>query len=494
MGLKQRLAAVKNGWPLPVKNSPPKKTMCKGIADTVAELDPEDALKNFQLQWEGQSTTILGESQTAKQSLVTALRRALKPLFHVPPNPDVDANLRRIAEGELVREESEDDGSEDLPGNAGEAETPAEREEERDDTESEGERYQGEEQEEEQERGTPLGNLRSSPPPQLLPEQQSVTIPRASRPRGNRRSARGGADRRERQRQNVSSGTQGRQEVAPDAMGQILQAIKGLSEKVNEIDQRTKGAEPGRADPERPGNIDWFSQLPARMGNGDELRGVRPVRQPRANPLRRGVRAERARPIEVLDRRRHGRSRRENRRRGGHRSDSSEEEDSEVGGADNEEFWELFREVPFKTPVLRVDELVGENMLRLALTNHPSVSAYVESIAWKERSRNKYEATKLARMMDFNIGELGIDCVRRMGSTEIAMRRLSALQVAERQGGWTLATHIDESVSGLLTARQQRHMLAAANLEQKMGLLGGGSAGVDDAYKGAVKKKAPGAE
>ena len=71
--------------------------------------------------------TILGESQ---QSLVTALRRALKPPFHVPPNPDVDANLRRIVEGELVREESENDASEDLPGNAGETETPAKREDE----------------------------------------------------------------------------------------------------------------------------------------------------------------------------------------------------------------------------------------------------------------------------------------------------------------------------------------------------------------------------
>ena len=60
-------------------------------------------------------------------------------------------------------------------------------------------------------------------------------------------------------------------------------------------------------------------------------------------------------------------------------------------------------------------------MLRLALTNHPSVSAYVESIAWKDRYRNRYEETKAARMMDFNIGEVGIDFVRRMNSTEIAM-------------------------------------------------------------------------
>ena len=157
----------------------------------------------------------------------------------------------------------------------------------------------------------------------------------------------------------MNGDTQGRQEVAPDAMGQILQAIKGLSEKADEIDKRTKGAEPGRADPERPGNIDWFSQLPARMGNGDELRVVQPVRQPRANPLKSRLRAERARSIQVLNGRRRGHSRRGSRRRGGHRSDSLEGEDSEVGGTDNEEFRELFREVPFKSPVLRLDELVG---------------------------------------------------------------------------------------------------------------------------------------
>lgn len=102
MVLKQRSGALKIGWPLPVKKSPPKKTICKGIADTVADLNPKDALKTFQLQRKRQSATILGESQKAKQSLVTAIQRALKPLFHVLLNPDVDTNLRRNAEGEPV--------------------------------------------------------------------------------------------------------------------------------------------------------------------------------------------------------------------------------------------------------------------------------------------------------------------------------------------------------------------------------------------------------
>ena len=141
--------------------------------------------------------------------------------------------------------------------------------------------------------------------------------------------------------------------------------------------------------------------------------------------------------------------------------------------------------------MLRTNELVCENMLRLASTNCPSVSVYVESIAWKEWSRNKYGATNLARMMDFNIGKLRIDCVRRMGSTEIAMGRLSDLQVTELLGGWKLATHIDESFSVLLTARQQRHMLAEANLEQKKGLLD--QVQQEYAYKGAVKKNTSGA-
>lgn len=127
----------------------------------------------------------------------------------------------------------------------------AEREDDGDDTELEEEGALGEEE-------ARLCNLRASPLPQPLSEREDVTLSRENRPRGNRKPARNRMDRKDGRRQNVSVGIRRRQQVTPKAMEQILQAIKVLSEKVDEIDQRSNGAEPGQADSESPGNIEYI--------------------------------------------------------------------------------------------------------------------------------------------------------------------------------------------------------------------------------------------
>jgi len=133
----------------------------------------------------------------------------------------------------------------------------------------------------------------------------------------------------------------------------------------------------------------------------------------------------------------------------------------------NEEFWETFEEVPFKTPQLTVQKREGDGMLRRALENYPSMSAYVDSLQLKQL-RNRREAAMLARVIDFSLGELGVSRTRKFSGTEVMIRRIVAISIGDHLNSWEAASQIEEGQRSLLTEKQQRKMLGAAKLQRAL--------------------------
>lgn len=117
-------------------------------------------------------------------------------------------------------------------------------------------------------------------------------------------------------------------------------------------------------------------------------------------------------------------------------------------------------------------------MLRRALENYPSVTGFVENLTTgMERIRNKKEVKLIARVIDFNIDQLGVDIVRELHSTEVLMRRMAAIVYAEENNNnWAVASHIEEGDTSLLSDKQKRRMLSSARLEQRIQASASGTA------------------
>lgn len=142
-------------------------------------------------------------------------------------------------------------------------------------------------------------------------------------------------------------------------------------------------------------------------------------------------------------------------------SSTSESEDS-----DTEECWEAWTEVPFRGPTLTVKREESDMMLRRALENYPSASAYIESLSFKQ-NRNKEESQMLGRMIDCYIKDLGIQKTRKLGMTDIAIRRIAALSIGEKKGDWVMATQLEERETGLLSAKQRRRLHSHTKLAKQ---------------------------
>ena len=129
-------------------------------------------------------------------------------------------------------------------------------------------------------------------------------------------------------------------------------------------------------------------------------------------------------------------------------------------------FWANFKKIPFPVQTLRYERMEGEKMLRRALTNHPTVSAYVDSKVFKQL-RNSKESRVLARSIDCMIDEFGIDKVKNSQAAEVLMRRLAAILLAERTGSWEAADELVSEDTDLLDDILKKRIRKSAKLAKE---------------------------
>ena len=139
---------------------------------------------------------------------------------------------------------------------------------------------------------------------------------------------------------------------------------------------------------------------------------------------------------------------------------------SKTKGGDKK-FWRDFMKVPFPVQTLRYDSSEGGSMLRRALTNYPTVSAYVESKVLKQL-RNQREAQVLGRSVDCLIDEFGIMKAKDSKAVEVLMRRLAAILMAERTGSWEAAEELVREDNDLLDERTMKRIRKSAKLQKEL--------------------------
>ncbi|CAN8063814.1 unnamed protein product [Agarophyton chilense] len=156
---------------------------------------------------------------------------------------------------------------------------------------------------------------------------------------------------------------------------------------------------------------------------------------------------------------------------GGSSSGSEPEADTDVATSENKKinkkFFEKFAARPFPEQSLQVDLLLGENMLRKALTNYPTVSAWVEAQRLTNL-RSKREAASLAKIVDCIIGSFGIMRARRELAVEVALRRLAAVIMAENSGNWDAARELEEDDNELVPEKYRRRLHKSAKLRREL--------------------------
>lgn len=94
-------------------------------------------------------------------------------------------------------------------------------------------------------------------------------------------------------------------------------------------------------------------------------------------------------------------------------------------------------------PVDLLDEKpYGRQMLRNALKNHESFSAYAESVKLKS-IRNQTEVRALCAVLDSLFFEMGVQAASKSATAEFTVRRMAAVMEADLTGGWTHAEEIE---------------------------------------------------
>ena len=105
-------------------------------------------------------------------------------------------------------------------------------------------------------------------------------------------------------------------------------------------------------------------------------------------------------------------------------------------------------------------------MLRRALTNHPTVTAYIQSKSFKQL-RNSKKSVILALSIDCMMDEFGIDKVRKSKSAEVLIRRLAAILLAERTGSWESADKLVNEDTDLLDVSLKKKIRKSAKLAKE---------------------------
>lgn len=129
-------------------------------------------------------------------------------------------------------------------------------------------------------------------------------------------------------------------------------------------------------------------------------------------------------------------------------------------------FWTRFKKTPFPVQSLGFSDRIAQTALQRALTNHQTVSAYIESKPFKH-ARNKREAMNLAKAIDCAIYSLGIDEAKKQMFMEVLLRRLAAITTAERTGNWDAARELEDEGDEMLDDAQRRHLQKAAKLRKE---------------------------
>ena len=247
-----------------------------------------------------------------------------------------------------------------------------------------------------------------------------------------------------------------------DALRQILAGMKAMETRVN---KRLTALEKKSS---KTGG-DLRKLLPVDAG-GDPDSSDDESSEDDENYSRRSKKADGAGKKKTRKGRRRSKSRRRKKKK--YASSSSESEgDSSTDDDDSEDvFWDGMAKSSFRGPTLTTKRKEGEEMLKRALENYPTITAYVESLNLKVK-RNLHEAMTLARVLDFNIAELGILKTKELGSTHVTIRRIGAISMADRTGNWNVACEIEDSPMDLLSTKQQRQILSAAKAKKALGLL-----------------------
>ena len=134
---------------------------------------------------------------------------------------------------------------------------------------------------------------------------------------------------------------------------------------------------------------------------------------------------------------------------------------------ENERFWAAVADQPFPEQTLLVDTLEGEMMLRKALTNYPTVAAWVEA-RQLGGLRNKRGAATLAKIVDCIISSVGVLRAKNELAVEVSLRRLTAVVMADKTGNWDAARELEEDQGDLISESMRRKLHKSAKLRKDL--------------------------
>ena len=132
----------------------------------------------------------------------------------------------------------------------------------------------------------------------------------------------------------------------------------------------------------------------------------------------------------------------------------------------NSRFWRDFEQVRFPVQTLRYEKRVGEKLLRRALECHPTVAAYIGDKVFRQ-VRNGKESRVIARAVDCMIDDFGVTDVRQSQATEVLMRRLAAIMLADKTGTWDAADELVTEDSDLLDESLKKRIHKSAKLSKE---------------------------
>ena len=121
---------------------------------------------------------------------------------------------------------------------------------------------------------------------------------------------------------------------------------------------------------------------------------------------------------------------------------------------------------------LMVDERITEETLLNIFSTASTVSGYVEAARYSN-TRNRKEAKTIARTLDFLLADLGLKEVLKIRASEVLIRRLAAINEAERTGDWNVASEVEETTMGreMISQSVRRRMLRSARLAKEVSSL-----------------------
>ena len=134
---------------------------------------------------------------------------------------------------------------------------------------------------------------------------------------------------------------------------------------------------------------------------------------------------------------------------------------------ENERFWATVADQPFLEQTLLVDTLEGEMKLRKALTNYPTVSAWVEA-RQLGALRNKREAATLGKLLDCIISSIGVLRAKNELAVEVSLRRLTAVLMADKTGNWDAVRQLEEDHEDLISKSMRRKLHKSAKLRKEL--------------------------